>query len=197
MATVLRDQITNTLRSRILASEWPGGARLKEEVLAQEFGVSRGPIRDVMLELTKEGYLRMLPNRGVSVCVFPESPARNILLRTRRDLECLSLKIGFPHWDALRFKQLQRILGLFRVSAEQEDLAGVIEQDLAFHRLIVEAYEAEDLLIIWQPLMTTIALPYSRHVNLMECYEEHRSIASVLDQRNVKHALQLLKSHIQ
>ncbi len=195
--TTLRAQITDALRSRLLAKEWSTGTRLKEEELAREFGVSRGPIRDVFLELTKEGYLRMLPNRGASVSGFPSSRSRPIYLRTRRDLETLALKEGFPSWTEDDFGKLEKILRLFRVAAEANDLPEVIQQDMAFHRFIIEGCREEDLSIVWLPLMTTLALPYSRHRNLLESYEEHATILDELKAGRIKEASELLRKHIQ
>jgi DNA-binding GntR family transcriptional regulator len=197
MASTIRSQITESLRSRLLANEWSSGTRLKEEELAREFGVSRGPIRDVFLELTKEGYLRMLPNRGASVNGFPSNRSRPIYLRTRRELEAMALKQGFADWKPADMLALEKILRHFRVSAEANDLPDVIQQDMAFHRFIIEHYEAEDLSIIWRPLMTTLALPYSRHKKLMESYEEHAEIFEALKADNLKESISLLKKHIQ
>jgi DNA-binding GntR family transcriptional regulator len=197
MTISLKNQIANGLRSRLLANEWTPATRLKELSLAQEFGVSRGPIRDVMLELTKEGYLRMLPNCGVTVAGFPKSRARRIYVRARQDLEALALREGFQRWPEEALKKLQKHLRLFRVAAEGGDLAEVIQYDLSFHRHIIEHYTEENLLIVWLPLMTTLALPYSRHSNLMESYEEHASIVAALERGELAAATRLLKAHIQ
>lgn len=197
MLTTLKNQIANGLRSRLLAKEWTPGTRLKEVSLAKEFGVSRGPIRDVVLELTKEGYLRMLPNCGVTVADFHECCARKIYVRTRRDLEIHALRQGFSSWPANGVEKLDRILRLFKVAAEAKDLPEVIEHDMAFHRFLIENYTEENVSIVWLPLMTTLALPYSRHGNLMESYEEHAAIVSALEKGKVSDAIQLLRTHIQ
>ena len=55
MPTPLKRQIANTLRGQILAGKWSEGTRIKEEALADKFGVSRGPIRDVMLGIIQRG----------------------------------------------------------------------------------------------------------------------------------------------
>lgn len=197
MPTPLKRQIANTLRGQILAGKWSEGTRIKEEVLADRFGVSRGPIRDVMLELSKEGLLRALPNRGVSINRMPSRKARRIYLRTRRDLETLALRDGFPHWSGNDLLATEKILRHFRVAAEFGDLSEVIEYDVAFHRSIIERYREDNLLVLWLPLMTTLALPYSRHRDLMESYQEHQDILAALKKGDLEKALTLLKTHIQ
>lgn len=197
MPITLKDQIASGLRSRLLAKEWPAGTRLKEVSLAEEYGVSRGPIRDVVLELSTEGFLRMLPNCGVTVAGFPKSRARQLFVRTRRDLEALALRQGFKEWPNFALTELEKILRYFRVAAEANDLTEVIQHDLAFHRFIVEHYSEEDLSIVWKPLMTTLALPYSRHAALIESYEEHVMIFEQLKEGNLTEAIASLKEHIQ
>jgi DNA-binding GntR family transcriptional regulator len=197
MPTTLKRQIADSLRGQILAGRWAEGTRIKEEALAKHFGVSRGPIRDVMLELSKEGLLQALPNKGASINVSPSKKARAIYLRTRRDLETLALREGFPNWTEEAILSMGKILRQFRVAAEVEDLSEVIEHDIAFHRAIIENYSKENLRVLWLPLMTTMALPYSRHQDLMESHKEHEDIMRTLKSNDLKAAIRLLKDHIQ
>ncbi len=197
MPATLKRQIADSLRSQILSGQWAEGTRIKEESLAEQYGVSRGPIRDVMLELSKEGLLQALPNKGASINALLSPKARSICLRTRRDLETLALREGFPNWTQSDFTKIEKILRRFRVAAEVGDLSEVIEHDVAFHRTIIENYRHENLRILWLPLMTTMALPYSRHQNLMESHKEHEEILNTLKADNLKGAIRLLKNHIQ
>lgn len=61
------DRIYNTLRSRICLLDYPPGERLREEALAEEFGVSRTPIRRVLATLEAEGLLRSVHGVGTIV----------------------------------------------------------------------------------------------------------------------------------
>lgn len=193
----MKRQIADSLRGQILSGRWAEGTRIKEEALAEYFGVSRGPIRDVMLELSKEGLLQALPNKGASINVPPSKKARTIYLRTRRDLETLALREGFPNWTEETILSLEKILRQFRVAAEVGDLSEVIEHDVAFHRALIENYRQENLRVLWLPLMTTMALPYSRHHNLKESLTEHEVILQALKAGDLRAAVRLLKEHIQ
>lgn len=61
------DRIYRTLRMRICLLEHPPGERLREEDLAEEFGVSRTPIRRVLVKLETEGFLRSMHGVGTIV----------------------------------------------------------------------------------------------------------------------------------
>lgn len=61
------ERIYQTLRMRICLLDYAPGSRLREEDLAQEFGVSRTPIRRVLVKLEAEGLLRSVHGVGTIV----------------------------------------------------------------------------------------------------------------------------------
>ncbi len=61
------DRIYSTLRARICLLDHAPGERLREEDLAEEFGVSRTPIRRVLVKLEAEGLLRSVHGVGTIV----------------------------------------------------------------------------------------------------------------------------------
>src|SRR5690606_4509453 len=61
------DRIYKALRMRICLLDYPPGERLREEDLAEEFGVSRTPIRRVLVKLEAEGLLRSIHGVGTIV----------------------------------------------------------------------------------------------------------------------------------
>ena len=56
-----------TIRNRILSLELAPGAGLDEQELIASLGVSRTPIREALIQLSAEGLVEMLPNRGARV----------------------------------------------------------------------------------------------------------------------------------
>ena len=68
----IREQIADHIRADILSGQLLEGEQLREQLLAERFGVSRGPIRDVLLQLTQEGLLISKRNCGVRVGPAPD-----------------------------------------------------------------------------------------------------------------------------
>ena len=56
-----------TLRRRIVSMELAPGAVVDEQQIAEEFGLSRPPVRELMRQLAAEGYLELEPNRPARV----------------------------------------------------------------------------------------------------------------------------------
>lgn len=66
-AATLRDRIAQELRDRIVTAVLPNAAKLDIDQLAEEFGSSRTPVREALIQLSHEGLVDLAPRRGVHV----------------------------------------------------------------------------------------------------------------------------------
>lgn len=74
----LPEQIAGELASRITAGSYAPGQRIMEQALAAEFGVSRGPVRDALRLLEKDGLVTILPRRGAQITKLTIQEVREI-----------------------------------------------------------------------------------------------------------------------
>jgi len=63
----LAEQIAAQLAERILSGAAAPGQRVMEQAVAAEFAVSRGPVREALRLLEKDGLVTILPRRGAQV----------------------------------------------------------------------------------------------------------------------------------
>src|ERR1700682_5240471 len=63
----LAEDIVDRLREAIYSGQLPPNKRLREEVLASFLGLSRGPVREALAQLEREGLVIRQPNRGATV----------------------------------------------------------------------------------------------------------------------------------
>jgi GntR family transcriptional regulator, rspAB operon transcriptional repressor len=191
----IREQVATHLRHAVLSGELGEGEALREQPLAQHFGVSRGPIRDALLQLTQEGLLVAEQNRGVRVR-RPDPAIRSVVVDLRRKIETFALKELCKHGDeALTF--FTENLSLFQSACQRGNMAEVVEHDMAFHRHIVENGGGADLVAVWVPVVTHMMLPYSRHRDLMDSYSEHEMVVEALHRGDKAEALGCLRANIQ
>ncbi|MGO4326194.1 GntR family transcriptional regulator [Cupriavidus sp. 2TAF22] len=61
------EQIAERIFAAIERGEYAPGERIREETLAEQFAVSRGPVREALRILEKDSVVRILPNRGAHV----------------------------------------------------------------------------------------------------------------------------------
>ena len=74
----LPEQIAARLSERITAGIYPPGRRVMEQEISAEFGVSRGPVREALRLLEKDGLVTILPRRGAQVTRLSITEVREI-----------------------------------------------------------------------------------------------------------------------
>jgi DNA-binding GntR family transcriptional regulator len=63
----MTSQLIIRFRERILAGTYPPGSALRQDILASEFGTSKIPVREALVQLQSEGLVDIFPNRGFQV----------------------------------------------------------------------------------------------------------------------------------
>lgn len=81
----LPEQIAERIFTAIASGEYAPGERIREETLAEQFEVSRGPVREALRILEKDSVVRILPNRGAHVTQLSTKEVSDIF-EIRRDL---------------------------------------------------------------------------------------------------------------
>jgi DNA-binding GntR family transcriptional regulator len=202
MATLARSlggQIANTLRAEILVGSINAGVHLQEAKLAERFGVSRGPVRDALLELSKEGFV-VPKSRGCTVAESAPDSIQTLVLPIRRTLECFALGLVFDSVKDEHFRKWDEILAAMRRACLGRDEAMIVEQDIAFHRSILEMAEQPDLLAIWMTIVARIRRYFlegcRRYSNPMDQYAEHEELVRIFRERKKAKAIKALEAHI-
>ncbi|MDG1302204.1 MAG: GntR family transcriptional regulator [Opitutae bacterium] len=192
----VRDQITDHLRHEILTGQLSEGAPLREVRLAERFQVSRGPIRDAILQLTKEGLLESLPNRGARVGRVWDDSLRPLMLSMRGEIETLALRGLLDLGSKVDLKPFHKNQQNLRIACEEGDLAAVVKYDMEFHRLILKTCDHPGVESVWLSIMSGMRLPYSRHKNLMEVHAEHGRVLECMERGDAEAALEAFQANI-
>jgi DNA-binding GntR family transcriptional regulator len=197
----LRDQIVDRLRGEILAGRLPEGTPLREVELSSRFGVSRGPVREALQQLTYEGILTGVPNRGVRVAPAAPDMVRELIVPIRRTIELFALRQFVKDINEEDLNFWEGILSRLRSACERKDFAEIAEQDVAFHRSILSRARQEDLLAIWSVLVARIWTHFRRtspkYDNVMDIYQEHRDLVDVFRKGDAEASIAALQAHIE
>lgn len=78
-ALSIPEQLASRLGDRILSGEMAPGARIGEQELAASCGVSRGPVREALRILEREGLVTILPRRGAIVTELSADEVRELM----------------------------------------------------------------------------------------------------------------------
>lgn len=152
----MRAQVARELREAIIYGELPPNTRLIEKELAEQFDVSRGPLREALRELEEEGLVETRPHAGSKVRGFTNEELADTY-SLRRVLERYAFELIWERRDESFREELDRrhdaLLEAIRGGgAHQEDIA-----ELAFHSLVFEFADNRPLLETWERLSRRIA----------------------------------------
>ena len=116
--TSLVDRLASAIQARVLSGEIVRGARLPQEALAAEFGVSRTPVREALRKLQAAGVVEVLPNRG-AVVRGPSAREIRESYEVRTELEGLAAELATTRISDANLQQLREAEELFRISVGQ------------------------------------------------------------------------------
>jgi len=141
MQTPTHDDVASALLKRITEYDIPPGSRLREAVLAEEYGVSRARIRDVLSTLEARGLVQRIPNRG-AVVIRLEAKQVLELYDVRESLEPLAARIATQKQSGSSWTDLH---GLFNDELAEAisrfEFEGYIHAISTFQRRIIDASE--------------------------------------------------------
>ena len=130
----LRDQVYQAVLARIYRGDLAPAARVRDTQLAAQLGVSRTPVREALLRLSREGVLEADMGRGFSVRPLDATEMREsgAILSA---LEQLALQSSgeFPSTRLARLGEIDREL-----SATRGDADRCIDLDEEWHRTLLE-----------------------------------------------------------
>lgn len=193
----LRENVLDEIRSKIINRELKQGARILEQELAEEFGVSRGPIREALRQLEQEGLVEYTRNAG---CRVREISARDIfeIYFLRGRLESLSVEIagGVPDEDIQKLES---------ITEEMQHLNGthfeaIYSLDEAFHETIVSISHMPRIYKAWKELSYGNRMIGSHekldHQELIDRqYHIHREILDVIRKGQTQEICAALVAH--
>ncbi len=192
----IREQIANQIRTDVIGGEMEPGQRLREEQLAERFGVSRGPIRDVLLQLTKEGLLVSKRNCGVTVNEMLPPEIQDLMITLRKNIETFAFQKLEGKLDDSDFEELGDYLDGMNAALKQEHFTEAAEIDLEFHKYLLEKAGGDELVNLWRPMVLRMRMNYQRVCSPEQSMQEHWDILDALKAGNMTEATKLLASHI-
>lgn len=192
----VREQIADQLRSDIISGDLAPNEKLNEQALASRFGVSRGPIRDVLLQLTKEGLLVTKSNVGASVNSLLTPELQKLLISIRTHIEQYAVDSLVGNLEDADFQAMQDILQRLQSAFDNENYTEVTKADIDFHRYLINRAGGDELTNLWHPIVMRMRLNYKRIGNSEECVNEHQAIIDALRNNDKKAAGKALKANI-
>ena len=197
--TALYQEVAERLRQRIFAHELTPGTWIDEQKLAEQYGISRTPLREALKVLASEGMVDLKPRRG---CYVTEI--------SRQDLDDLfpliALLEGRCAADAVKrakpaeINELKVIHERLEAAARDGRMDAFFEANQEFHRRIQELANNRWLLSVIQDLRKVLKLSRMHSLSLdgrlQQSLDEHRGILAAIEAGDAAKAEKLMHDHL-
>jgi DNA-binding GntR family transcriptional regulator len=172
--------------------------RLDERRLAQDFGISRTPVREAMAQLEREGFVRSVPRRGVY-----------IVRKTRREviemitawaaLESMAARLITQNADDEEIASLRRMFATFEGGQVAAKLDEYSEVNIEFHQTIIRMSHNHVLTDLAENLFTHMRMIRRKTIGEKDradrSIRDHMNIIEALEARDTERAEELVRDH--
>ena len=158
--------------------------RLDERQLAQDFGVSRTPVREAMAQLEREGFVRSVPRRGVYVVRKTKQEAIE-LITAWAALESMAARLITQHARDEDIVSLRRMFSTFEGGQVRAHLDEYSDVNIEFHQAIIRRSGNGVLIALAENLFT-----HMRMIRRKTIVEKNRADKSIRDHMNIIEALE-------
>lgn len=193
------EAVAASLRGRILAGEFKDGEQLRQEAIANEYEVSRMPVREALRQLEAEGLVRLQTHKGAIVTALsPKEVAELFDLRVLLETELL--QVAIPKMADPDFAASEAAVTRLEAAYHQRDVSGWGGLNWEYHRSLYAPADRPQTMA----LALTINNQTDRYVRLQllltgeldRAEREHRELLLLCRKGSVRLAAAFLKRHI-
>lgn len=191
----LRDQVRDELRKQIIHGQLKPGQRLVEQALADEFGVSRIPVREALRMLEAEGIVSVAPRVGAMVSALTRSDLE-YLYEVRTALEVQVFRLAAERATPQDIQRLQQLMEQARLAANTGDHADNIKINIEFHEMVTEIVGNPFLSSMLEPLNSRLGLLFGQSHEHERQLTEHTGLVEAIADRDGERAAAAALAHI-
>ncbi|WP_127088109.1 GntR family transcriptional regulator [Aquabacter cavernae] len=196
----LSGAILEQLRTDILNGAHPGGAQLRQDALAEAYGVSRIPVREALFQLEAEGLVRITPQKGAIVSELSVSEITDVF-DLRAILEPRLLEASFPALMPEDLTRLDDIQARFSAATAARDVGSFGILNAEFHMALYRhAYLPRTQVIVAALLQTSdryTRVQLSSAAAMALAVAEHAELIALCRAGDGAGARDLLRRHIE
>ena len=193
------ENIRDSLQERILSGEFRDGEALIQDAIAEEYGVSRIPVREALRQLEACGLVSMETHKGTVVSSIPTEQVEE-LFELRALMESDMLVRAVPRITDGDIAEAREILTGLEESYRRGDMASWGRLNWAFHRRLYLPAGRPQTLAILQGINLQVERYIRLHLlatdGIDNAEREHREILRLCALRDTEAAVAFLKLHI-
>lgn len=172
--------------------------RLDERKLAQDFGVSRTPVREAMAQLEREGFVRAVPRRGIFVV---RKTKREVIemITAWAALESMAARLITQNARTEQIAKLREMFATFVGGELRAHLDEYSEVNIEFHQAIIRMSGNSVLIKLAENLFTHMRMIRMKTIGEQDradrSIRDHMHIIEALEARDTDRAEELVRNH--
>ncbi len=195
----LAEQAFHVIEHEILSGELKPGSELAEVDLSEKYGVSRGPIREALRQLSAVGLVQLTPRRPAIVRVFSKKEFLDGY-QLREVLEALAVQLAVPRLTATDIDFLVKCTNQMENATQSDDVVKYFESNNTFHRIFIDKCGNAQL----REFYDQVTKPMSRYQrwtvqlrgDMRSSLDEHSRVVDAVRSGNAELAAKLMTDHI-
>ena len=197
----IQARVIAEMRRRIISGDLPPDVNLSELALAEEFGVSRTPVREAFKQLQTEGLVEIRPRVGT----FVTTPSRREITELFEMKELLEGAAARLLAQRGRVPELDRLAENLReadAAVERDDTARYAELVQEFHDLLIVGSDNRKLEAHYRTLMNQLAYPRLVTTSLSQpgrpaqSDQEHHRVVELITAKDGDSAERVMREHV-
>ncbi|KAA6453191.1 GntR family transcriptional regulator [Bacillus swezeyi] len=195
----VRDQIYYFLMEDIMKFRLVPGTHISEKEISERYEVSRTPVREAFLQLSKEGLLEIYPQKGTRVSLIDLNLVEEARFM-RENLEKAVAELACEEFSDEAMLELERNLKMQEMSIEQKNYESLFDLDEAFHKTIFEGCRKSNIWSVIQqmnvPFRRIRFLRLAADFNWNTIYQQHAAIAEAIKSKQPTEARRIAEEHL-
>lgn len=184
----LRERIVDFIKDSIVTGRLKPGERVPEQEIAENFGISRTPIREAFRQLESEGFITVTPRKGAVVSPITDKDVSEFYA-IKSLLEGYAARTACSKLTPKEIKRLETLNANMVKCAERSDFKGFFKLDNQFHDTFIKACGNDKLFNLIHHLvqqferfrMTALSLPG----RMQESIKQHSQIVEGFKTNNI------------
>lgn len=192
----LNEQVYDSLKQMMLDDVLKPSQKLNETDIADVLGVSATPVREAFKRLAAEGFVEIIPYKGVYVREYTITELKEVY-QCREQLELLALDLAFPNIEESDIDNLIDDLNTYK---DSKDLGTSVDLSNMLHDYIIVKSNNKRLKILLDNLNDVILrdrnITAGDECRKLQIHEEHMDILKSMKSKNLDQSKLNLSKHI-
>jgi DNA-binding GntR family transcriptional regulator len=176
-------RVESHIKKAIYAGELRPRERIIEEDIASKLQCSRGPVREALLRLERDGLVVTIPRRGTFIHDI-SGESIDVVFRIRGKLEGLCVRYMREEIDPKDERVLRERLAKMKEAAMNADDEQFLQSDMKLHQTIWKLAKREQLYRtlnrVMNPFIFMVARAFSSRIPVMERYADHEGYVEMI-----------------